>query len=96
MPKKSRVTRCGSKPITPIGAMERRQLNTWIDSWESAERMRRFIAVYAEKIRSRSAEKQPEYNAWIEWATLQADRIDPFVCEKPISVLDRKHELRSW
>ena len=72
------------------------QLNTWIDSWESAERMRRFIAAYAEKTRSRSAEKQPEYNAWIEWATLQADRIDPFVSEKPISVLDRKRELRSW
>jgi uncharacterized protein YPO0396 len=72
------------------------QLNTWIDSWESAERMRRFIAAYAEKTRSMSAEKQPEYNAWVEWATLQADRIDPFVFEKPISVLDRKHELRSW
>lgn len=72
------------------------QLNTLIDSWESAERMRRFIAVYAKKTRTRSAEKQPEYNAWIEWATLQADRIDPFVFEKPISVLDRKRELRSW
>ena len=72
------------------------QLNSWIDSWESAERMRRFIAAYAEKTRSRSSEKQPEYNAWIEWATLQADRIDPFVFAKPTSVLDRKHELRSW
>lgn len=72
------------------------QLNTWIDSRESAERMRRFIAAYAEKTRSRSAEKQPEYDAWIEWATLHTDRIDPFVFEKPISVLDRKRELRSW
>jgi len=30
---------------------------------------------------------------WIEWATLQADRIDPFVSEKPTSLLDRKLEL---
>jgi len=72
------------------------QFNTWADLWERAERLRRFIAAYAEKTRSRSAEKQPEYNAWIEWATRQADRIDPFVFEKPTSVLDRKRELSSW
>jgi hypothetical protein len=72
------------------------QFNTWVDLWERAERLRRFIAAYAEKTRSRSAEKQPEYNAWIEWATRQADRIDPFVFEKPTSVLDRKRELSSW
>jgi hypothetical protein len=39
------------------------QFNTWVDLWERAERLRRFIAAYAEKTRSRSAEKQPEYNA---------------------------------
>jgi hypothetical protein len=73
------------------------QFNTWVDLSERAERMlRRFIAAYAGKTRSRSAEKRPEYNAWIEWATRQADRIDPFVFEKPTSVLDRKRELSSW
>jgi len=30
------------------------------------------------------------------WANQQADRVDPFVSEKPVSVLDRKHELRGW
>jgi hypothetical protein len=73
-----------------------KQLNTWIGEWESAERMRRFIATYAKKTLSWSAEKQPKRKAWIEWATQQADRTDPFVFEKPASVLDRKRELRSW
>jgi len=72
------------------------QFKAWIDEWERAERMRRFIGVYAKKTRSWSAEKQPKRKVWIEWATRQADRTDPFVSEKPASVLDRKRELRSW
>jgi hypothetical protein len=72
------------------------QFNKWVDEWERAERLRRFIVAYAEKSRSWSAEKQPQYQAWIEWATRQADRIDPFVAEKPTSVLDRKSEVRGW
>jgi len=69
------------------------QFKQWVESWEHAERLRRFIAVYAEKTASWPAEKQPKYKAWVEWATKQADRLDPFVSEKPASVLDRKHEL---
>jgi len=72
------------------------QLNKWVDEWERAERLQPFIAAYAEKSRSWSAEKQPQYKAWIEWATQQADRLDAFVSEKPTSVLDRKHEVRGW
>jgi hypothetical protein len=72
------------------------QLNQWVESWERAQRLRSFIAVYAEKSISWSAAKQAQYKAWIEWATKQADRLDPFVLEKPASVLDQKHELRSW
>jgi hypothetical protein len=73
-----------------------KQLNTWVDDWERAERMRRFITVYVKKTKSWNADKQPRRKAWIEWATRQAERTDPFVSEKPSSVLDRKHELRSW
>jgi exonuclease VII large subunit len=73
-----------------------KQLNEWVENWEHAERLRRFIAIYTEKSRTWPAEKQEKYKAWIEWATKQADRLDPFVSEKPASVLDRKHELRSW
>jgi hypothetical protein len=72
------------------------QFNKWVDLWEQAERLRRFISAYAEKTSSWSAERQPHYKAWIEWATKQADRLDPFVSEKPASVLDRKHELTRW
>ncbi len=72
------------------------QFNNWVDLWERAERLRRFISAYAEKTRSWSTEEQPHYKAWIEWATKQADRLDPFVAEKPASVLDRKGELNPW
>jgi len=75
-----------------------REFNGWIENWERAERMRRFISAYAEKSRSRPAEEQPRTREWIEWAGREADRLDPFVSEKPPSILDRKHELRyrSW
>ena len=69
------------------------QLNQWVESWERAERLRRFIAVYAQKTASWAAEKQENYKAWVEWATKQADRLDPFVSEKPSSVLDRKRDI---
>lgn len=72
------------------------QLNKWTDDWDRAERLRRFIAAYAEKSPFWSAEKQAQYKAWIEWATRQADRLDPFVLGKPSSVLDRKRELSWW
>ncbi len=73
-----------------------KEFDDWMDAWERAERMRRFIAAYAEKSSSWSVEKQKKYKAWIEWATQQADRADPFVSEKPPSVLDRKNELSRW
>ena len=72
------------------------QFNKWVDLWERAEHLRRFISAYAEKSHSWPAEKQPHYEAWIEWVTKQADRLDPFVSEKPASVLDRKGELNPW
>jgi hypothetical protein len=72
------------------------QFNKWVEEWERAERFRRFVAVYAEKSKSLSAEKQDQYKAWVEWASQQADRIDPFIAEKPKSVLDRKNELKWW
>lgn len=72
------------------------QFKEWVDEWKRAERLRRFIAAYVEKSRSWSPEKQPQHKAWIEWAIRQADRIDPFISEKPAWVLDRKGELSRW
>jgi hypothetical protein len=70
-----------------------KEFNDWLEDWERAERMRQFIVVYTEKSRSWPAEKQPKYREWIEWATRAADRLDPFVLERPASVVDRKREL---
>jgi uncharacterized protein YlxW (UPF0749 family) len=72
------------------------QLNQWIENWEKAERVRKFIAVYAETTSKWAQEKQPKYKEWIVWANQQADRLDPFITEKPASVLDREQELRWW
>jgi len=72
------------------------QLNDWVKDWEEAERLRRFIRVYSANSQSWPAEKQPKHKAWIEWANQQADRLDPFVSERPPSVLDRKRELNRW
>jgi hypothetical protein len=70
-----------------------KQFHSWLEDWERAEQMRRFIAKYKENSQSGPAEKQPKRRDWIEWATRQADRLDPFVSERPPSVLDRKREL---
>jgi hypothetical protein len=37
------------------------QFNQWIASWEKAERLRRFIAVYAEETSKWTADKQSHY-----------------------------------
>jgi len=72
------------------------ELNQWMENWEAAERIRRFTAAYTAWAASRPAEEQPRRLAWIEWAKSQAARLDPFVRDKPKSVLDRKNELRGW
>jgi predicted RNase H-like nuclease (RuvC/YqgF family) len=72
------------------------QLEKWVDGWNRADRMRRFIAAYEEKSRSWPIEKQSQCKAWMEWANRQADWIDPLVPESPKSVLDRKHEFSWW
>lgn len=71
-------------------------LNQWMEQWQRANRLRSFVAAYEEKSRSWSPDKQARYREWVEWATRQADRIDPLVVEKPQSVLDRKRELSWW
>jgi hypothetical protein len=45
-----------------------------------------------------AAEKQSHHKEWIAWRTSRLTGFDPFVCEKPVSVLDRKHEvtLAAW
>jgi hypothetical protein len=72
-------------------------LNESVQGWHQAELIRSFAAAYAKKIPDWPADKQDAAKDWIAWALEQADRMDPFLLEKPSSVLDRKHEIaRSW
>jgi predicted RNase H-like nuclease (RuvC/YqgF family) len=52
-------------------------LNESVRSWDRAERMRRFIAIYAERSSVWPDKKQAESKAWIAWASEQAARMDP-------------------
>jgi hypothetical protein len=61
-------------------------LNESVQGWHQAELIRRFIAVYSEKIKDWPVDKQDVAKGWIAWALEQADRLDPFVLEKPGSV----------
>jgi hypothetical protein len=58
-------------------------LNESVQGWHQAELIRRFISAYADKIPEWPIEKQNESRTWIAWALEQADRMDPFVLEKP-------------
>lgn len=72
-------------------------LNESVQGWHQAELIRRFIAVYSEKIPDCPTVNEDAAQAWITWALEQADRMDPLVSEKPRSVLDRKLEItRTW
>lgn len=62
-------------------------------STSQAELIRRFMAVYSEKIPDWPTVKQDNAQAWITWALEQADRMDPFVLKRPRSVLDSKQEV---
>lgn len=70
-----------------------KEFDHWLENWERAEQMRRFIAQYAKESKSWPAEKQTKYREWIDWARRQADRLDPFVSERPSSAVDRKREV---
>ncbi len=72
------------------------QLKQWMENWEASERIRRFTAAYSEWAASQPAEEQPRRLEWIAWAKSQAARLDPFVRDKPKSVLDRKNDIRGW
>ena len=45
------------------------QFNKWVDNWDQAEKLRRFITAYERESVSWLAEKQSQYRSWIEWAT---------------------------
>jgi hypothetical protein len=70
-------------------------LNESVQGWHQAGLIRRFISKYAEEIHKWPIDKQDDSKKWMAWALEQANRMDPFVAEKPYSVLDRKQEVAS-
>lgn len=94
--KRQEEERARLRDLIQVEEKKLEELNNWMDNWERAGRMRRFIEAYAEQSRSWPSEEQVKCRAWIEWASQQADRIDPLITKKPTSVLDRKDEFRWW
>lgn len=70
-----------------------KEFNDWIENWERAERMRRLITVYAEKSRAWPAEKHRNTASGSSGPLGRQTGLNPFVSERPASVLDRKQEL---
>lgn len=52
--------------------LQRVKLVNCLRSWEHAERLRRFIAAFEQK-----GDQSPEAQAWLEWANLQVQELDP-------------------
>jgi len=75
-----------------------KQLDGWVDAWIRAKQMREFISELEKKWADEGRDLSLASNSGqrITWMKQQADRIDPFVAEKPSSVLDRKSELSAW
>lgn len=75
-----------------------KQLDGWVDSWQRTKLMREFICELEKKWADEGRDLAPESSSGqrITWMKQQADRMDPFVADKPSSVLDRKSELNAW
>ena len=74
-----------------------RQLEGWVNAWSRTREMRQFIAEL-EKLWAREGHNlssETPMGQRITWMRQQADRLDPLMSEKPVSILDRKPRTRS-
>jgi len=69
------------------------QLNTEVNSWHASKRMRAYIHAVRAAVTTEHGliNENSECAAWLEWATQQADRLDPLV-KSPASILDEKSQ----
>jgi hypothetical protein len=74
-----------------------KDLDSWVNSWSQAQKMRDFISVLAKmwEKQGHDLSLDSEKGQRIVWMNQQADRLDPLV-ESPESILDRKPELNRW
>lgn len=70
--------------------LQRANLVKHLRAWERAERLRRFIAAFEQ-----TGSQRPEAKAWLEWANLQVQELDP-LCSNLNAVIDPKVELSDY
>ncbi len=70
--------------------LQRVNLINQLRAWEHAERLRHFIAAFEQK-----GDQSPEAQAWLEWATLQVQDLDP-LCSDLKAVADPSVELSDY
>lgn len=70
--------------------LQRVKLVENLRSWEHAERLRRFIVAFEQK-----GDQSPEAVAWLEWANLQVQALDPLFSDLKV-VTDPRVELSEY
>ena len=70
--------------------LQRARLVNNLRAWEQAERLRRFIAAFEQK-----GDQSPEAQAWLEWANLQVQALDPLYSDLK-GVIDPSVELSEY
>ncbi len=70
--------------------LQRVKLVTHLRAWEQAERLRCFIAAFEQK-----GDQSPEAKAWLEWANLQVQALDP-LCSDLKAITDLRVELNEY
>jgi hypothetical protein len=72
-------------------------LETDAENWRKSQSIRAYLGAVRQDAIRKSGEIPvgSELEQWLEWATRQADRLDPLV-ESPPSVLDEEKDNRYW
>lgn len=74
-----------------------KNLESWVEHWDKAERMRRFVTALEKVWSDQGIDVSPDSpkGLRLKWMRQQADREDPMF-EGPPSILDRKKEVSYW
>lgn len=90
-PTKGAALRLGLEgSLSTLLRLQRVKLVNSLRSWEHAERLRRFIAAFEQK-----GDQSPEAQAWLEWANLQVQELDP-LCSNLKALTDPKVPISDY
>ena len=68
------------------------KLETDANNWHLSRKLRAYIEAVRQKQRTNGIGSDEELRNWLDWATQQADRLDP-LAESPPSVLDEENDF---